>query len=433
MILARKTKLCAAVLGSAVLISACSSVLGFDSLTLLPEGGLPSDEASTQDGPKGDGSNPDLDGGNEAAPTCVGVDLKTDKKNCGRCNHDCLGADCADSVCKPIKLADGLAQPEGLVVSAADVFVAEYDQNRIAKFGKMTLGSCVAPPLPSSCKFTDVNVFRPTGMGSDGTSVYWANAGNSGASDIRSCPQVGCGGNAPTLIANLGGPVFEHNGNGLLPLDLVVKDGRVFWPESTGAAIRSAPSGGGGPTVTHLQNSGFAPLAIAVDDANIYFTDDTTAHMTQIASVPRGTAAAPKVIAETDARPYGISLTGAGNLFWTIRFVENEGSDGLVQFAPKTQSGGKGVGFAAQQNDPRALVVDAKNIYWVLTGAPNAETGAVVYCPLTGCPADGPIVLAGSQRVPKHLAQDDVAIYWSNEGLSTATLYDGQVFKVAKP
>ena len=432
MILSRKTKLCAAVLGSAFVVSACSSVLGFDSLTLLGGDGGPSDEASTQDGPVTGEGGPGDGGGDGPAPTCDGVDLKTDKKHCGRCNHDCLGADCADSVCKPIKLADGLAQAEGLVVNATDVFVAEYDQNRIAKFGKMKLGACVAPPLPSACKFTDVNVFRPTGMGIDGTSVYWANAGNSGASDIRSCPQAGCGGNAPTLIADLGGPVFAHNGNGFLPLDLVVKDGRVFWPESMGAAIRSAPSGGGGPTVTHLQDSNFAPLAIAVDDASIYFTDDTTAHMAQIASVPRGTSAAPKVVAETDARPYGIGLSGTGNLFWTIRFVANDG-DGLVQSAPKTQSGGKGTGFAAQQNDPRALIVDTKNIYWVQTGAPDAETGAVVYCPLTGCPAEGPIVLAGSQRVPKHLAQDDVAIYWSNEGLSTATVYDGQVFKVAKP
>jgi hypothetical protein len=78
-------------------------------------------------------------------------------------------------------------------------------------------------------------------------------------------------------------------------------------------------------------------------------------------------------------------------------------------------------------------MVDAANVYWVTTGAANAATGMVLYCPLAGCPTEGPIILAREQRVPRHLTQDESAIYWSNEGLSTAVTYDGQVWKVAKP
>ncbi len=435
MILARKTKLCAAVLGSAVLVSACSSVLGFDSLTLLPggEGGPPSDEASTQDGPVTGEGGPD-DGGNEAAPTCVGVNLTNDKKNCGRCNHDCLGADCTDSVCKPILLADGLADAEGLVVDDLNVYVAENYLNRIAKFGKLAAGPCMTPPLPGICLYTETNVYRPTGMGIDGANVYWVNGAS--ASEIRSCTVKSCAGKTPNLVAATTANAFDHIlGNGLLPLELIVRDGQVFWPENGGSAIRSAPVGGGTVT-TYLSNNGFAPLAIAVDDNFVYFTDDTNQHQTQIASVPRaGAPGAIKMVSESPSRPYGIALNDAnGDLYWTVPFVDAD-INGLVHAVPKTKNGGPpGTALATGiVDEPRAIMTDGNNVYWTVTGVTNAATGSVVYCPIKGCPGDGPITLASAQRVPKHLTQDATAIYWSNEGLAGSPTFNGQVYKVAKP
>ncbi|CAN5916246.1 hypothetical protein BH11MYX4_BH11MYX4_43130 [soil metagenome] len=290
------------------------------------------------------------------------------------------------------------------------------------------------PTLPAACLFTATNVYRPTGMGIDGTNVYWVNGG--GASEIRSCPRKTCGGKTPTLIAGLTGNTFDHIlGNGLLPLELVVRSGQVFWPESGGGAIRSAPVAGGGPVTTYLTSSSFAPLAIAVDDDFVYFTDDTNQHQTQIAAVPRaGAPGAVKVVATTPARPYGIALNDAtGNLYWTVPFVSEDGYC-LVQAAAKTANGGAPLGaVATQQDDPRAIIVDSVNVYWLLTGALAAATGQVVYCPLKGCPVDGPIVLASAQRVPKHLTQDETAIYWSNEGTAGSATFNGQVLKVAKP
>ena len=422
----------ASALGAGLVLAACSSVLGFDSLTLLPgEGGTPSGEGGPQDGST-DGTAPDAEGGREAGPTCIGVDLTSDKKNCGRCNHDCLGGDCMGGMCKPILLADGLADAEGLVVDDLNVYVAENYLDRIARFGKNALGPCTKPPLPAICLYTATNVHRPTGMGIDANNVYWVNGS---ASEIRSCALKSCDGKTPNLVAATNAYAFDHIlGNGLLPLELIVRDGQVFWPENGGSAIRSAPVGGG-PVTTYLSNNSYAPVAIAVDDTSIYFTDDTNQHQTQIASVPRsGAPGAVKVVSESPARPYGIALNGTNdNLYWTVPFVFGP-SDGLVHTAPKTQSGGPpSAAFATPFDEPRAIMVDANNVYWLLTGVNNAAIGVVLYCPIKGCPGDGPIVLASAQRVPKHLTQDATAIYWSNEGLTDSVAFSGQVYKIAKP
>ena len=435
MILTRNTRLGAAALGFAVILSACSSVLGFDSLTLLPgEGGVPAGEGGAQDGPTTGEGGPGAGGGTDAEPTCVGVDVTMDKKNCGRCNHDCLGGECAAGVCKPILLADGIADAEGLVVDDLNVYVAENYLDRIAKFGKLAPSTCMTPPLPPTCLYTATNVYRPTGMGIDGTNVYWVNSLS--ASEIRSCSVKSCAGKTPNLVAATAANAFDHVlGNGVLLLELIVRDGQVFWPESGGGAIRSAPVGGGTIT-TYLTNSSFAPLAIAVDDDFIYFTDDRNQHQTQIASVPRaGAPGAIKIVSQSPARPYGIALNGVnGNLYWTVPFVD-ENVNGLVHTVPKTQNGGPpGTALAKGiVDDPRAIMTDGINVYWTVTGVGNAATGSVRYCPVTGCPGDGPIVIASAQKVPKHLTQDATASYWSNEGLSSSATFSGQVYKVAKP
>lgn len=414
---------------AAASLAACSAVLGFDSLSLYPnEAGEPVEGGA--DGAR-DGAVPETDGGGEGG-TCA-ADLMVDPKHCGRCNHACLGGTCQTGQCQPIKLGDGLAIPEGLVVDATDVFVTEYDLNRIVKFGKSSLGPCAGAPLPSQCVFDKTEAFKPTAMGIDTMNVYWTVTGGGFAHEIRSCPRAGCGGQAPKLVAKLGQDAFAHLfGTDVLPLELVVRDGQVFWPESNAGAIRSAPVTGG-PVTTYLSNGSYMPLAIAVDATQIFFTDDTNQHPTQIQAVPRDTSGSVKVIAATPARPYGLGLTATGNLYWTVPFISNEG-DGLVQASAKSADGGAPIGaVASSQLEPHALIVDTTNVYWVATGSENAATGMVLCCPLSGCPADGPLVLAKDQRVPRHLTQDEAAIYWSNEGLSTAATYDGQVWKVAKP
>lgn len=423
---------------AASMLLACGAVLGFDDLTPLPSqsdgGGTDAPttgDALVADGDPGDGATVD-------APVDCMADLQVDAKHCGRCGHSCQGGTCLAGKCQALKLADGLGYPEGLVVDANDVFVAELDVNRILRIGKNAVGPCATAPLPAQCIVTadQANVFKPTGMGIDDTSIYWANTGSGFQHEIRACARTGCGGQAARNIAKLGVSALDHLfGKEVLPLALVVKDGQVFWPESSEGALRSAPVAGNGTVTTYLKGATFMPLAIAVDDSEIFFTDDTNQHQTQIASVPRTGAGPVKVIAATPARPFGITRSPVGNLYWSVPF-QGEVGDGLVQSAPSSgiPNGGPAVGaIATNMVEPKALVADATNLYWVISGDSANPTGLVVYCPLAGCPADGPIVLATQQRFPYHITQDETSIYWSNEGVSSSSAYDGQIWKIAKP
>lgn len=422
--------------------AACSTVLGFDPLTLdSPDASSPEmDATSGASDADSDATAMDAPTDVDAAATCV-ADFQNDPKHCGRCGHDCLGGACTLGVCQAAKLADGLGVAEGLAVDDTAVFVAEYDTNRILKFSKKHVPSvCMGVPQPAPCIFTDdqSNVFKPTAMAVDATHVYWINAGPSLAGEVRSCPRAGCGGQAAKLIASISAGAFDRTfGSELLPLDMVIRNGRVFWAENATGAIRSAPVDGGSVT-TYLENDLFWPVAVAVDNDSIYFTGDNGP--TAIRSVPldgSGLDGGPavKVVAETPSRPLGIVLTAGGVLYWSVPRVGSVG-DGVIQAAPKTGTpgGGPPVGaLAIDQIEPTSLLVDAKNIYWVQGGSDTTATGMVVTCPLTGCPSSGPIVLASRQNVPRHLAQDDQAIYWSTVGLASSTNYDSQVWKVAKP
>ena len=55
--------------------------------------------------------------------------------------------------------------------------------------------------------------------------------------------------------------------------------------------------------------------------------------------------------------------------------------------------------LARQQSGPVGIAVDAKNVYWANAVAASAG-GSVSSCPLAGCPASGPSVVAANEDYP---------------------------------
>ena len=82
---------------------------------------------------------------------------------------------------------------------------------------------------------------------------------------------------------------------------------------------------------------------------------------------------------------------------------------------------------------PVGVAVDADNLYWSTdgTGAGNVPVGdgKVFACPIKGCAATGPIVLATGNLFAGPVTVDDKAVYWVEFGGTSA----GRVRKVAKP
>ncbi|MDB4943926.1 MAG: putative serine/threonine-protein kinase pknH [Labilithrix sp.] len=414
-----------AVLVTAASVAACSAVLGFDTFALDPGG---ASEAGSGDA-SGDGSG---EGGADAGDLCAAADLKTSKQHCGRCDHACAGGDCQGGVCRPLLLADGLASPEGLVVDDTSVFVAEWEANRIVRLDRTPHGECDVVPLAPGCIFADENADHPTGMGIDATHVYWATTDVPSGYSIRSCPRAGCGGSSPLEIIRYGQQVFYHDTepDNLVPLDLVVRDGQIFYPLTGTGVVASVAADGSHATKTYYSGT-TSPLAVAVDDGSVYFTSATG--FAEIYAVPRDETKVVRKVVGLPARGYGLALAASGTLYWTVPMIEFVG-DGLLQSAPATAMGDDALGsLASTLSDPRMVIVDTKNVYWTSHGRADKATGAILTCPLEGCAGGVPTVLANGQRAPKHITQDDAAIYWTNEGLGGGTGQDGQVWKVAKP
>jgi hypothetical protein len=87
-------------------------------------------DASSEAAPSGDGSN----GGVADAGTCD-ADLTKDPRNCGRCGHDCLGGECAESTCKPTDFAESATEIDDLVARDGYVYWANGGVVRRAEVG----------------------------------------------------------------------------------------------------------------------------------------------------------------------------------------------------------------------------------------------------------------------------------------------------------
>jgi hypothetical protein len=115
----------------------CGRLIGIDTITYTPEAG---EGADTRDDVPESGAPPDrqtvapsdAEAGADSAMASVDATDATDatdahvcdpdatdsdKHNCGRCGHDCLGGDCRASRCMPVLVAGALARPWAIAAS----------------------------------------------------------------------------------------------------------------------------------------------------------------------------------------------------------------------------------------------------------------------------------------------------------------------------
>jgi hypothetical protein len=111
----------ALVTAAALAAGGCAALLSLDEVTYV--GGARDADGTDDAAPRPDASGePDAgrDGGGDGAP-CT-ADPRTDPRNCGACNRDCLGGTCIDGGCQPFELARGLSAPGELAVDDTYVY-----------------------------------------------------------------------------------------------------------------------------------------------------------------------------------------------------------------------------------------------------------------------------------------------------------------------
>ncbi len=192
----------------------------------------------------------------------------------------------------------------------------------------------------------------------------------------------------------------------------------------------------------------YMPAAIAVDDTNVYYSDQTS-----VVALPLA-GGAPLSLASGQGLPTSLALD-AGRLYWTnftegtLRAVSVAGSSSTVLVSGQSypqfvavaggevywvnspgypdsvsvvaQDGGEPSVLYSTANSIASIAADASGAYFTVGGDPSSpESGALMHVSPAG---DEIVTLADGQSSPRDVAVRDGQIYWvTGEQLSEQTL-----------
>jgi hypothetical protein len=220
----------------------------------------------------------------------------------------------------------------------------------------------------------------------DDHSVYWTNRGAPGSNSgsVMSVPTSG--GTPQTLVA------AQES-----PYDIVVFEGFAYWSDeaSSGSVQRISVSGGSANSVAGNQQR---PGSLSVSGDHVYWINVEGG---DLLSAPLS-GGSPATLAS--------GLTGGG-LAVDSTYIYSSAT-GLIMgqgyVVEMALAGGSVATLAASQTDPRGIVEDSINVYWV-----DGLGGSVMACPITGC-GGAALTLAAGQGYPENLTVDAAYVYWAN-------------------
>jgi hypothetical protein len=338
----------------------------------------------------------DGDAGAEAGP-CLSpnvmcgdacVDLTTDPKHCGACDHDCLGAACAASLCAPATI-DPSAVP--FYALACDGTTLYYTRQ-----GEV----CAAPTTGAALDGGDpcaklLSIPGTANLALDGPDLYVA-----GVHDIWHVRVDGG--------AGLG---LDHDPSTTFP-GVAAHGGAAFYPTQSGE-VRSVGPAGGGHLV--IADAGTALAGgIAADDAYVYFFSyDTGGPLV----VPR--SGGPVVTPGALTPRVGSAVVADGYLYFAD-------ADGPIKRLALVDGGGFEILVLAGGKYPRSLVVAPPYLYWLAKGDDLTANGRLYRRSLATPDA---IVLAVDLDNPTGLAVDASYAYFVATGYATGA---GGLYRVAR-
>jgi len=293
---------------------------------------------------------------------------------------------------------------------------------------KYAIDGCDASPSAIASGLSQFyQITSASGIATDGTNVYWSDAGDALTLEqtgdlsprLLKCAVGGCE-NAPLALG-----AFHA-------CAIAVNSTNIYWTNgcagSPEAPVLTCPIAGCDPTPTTLWSAdGGSAVGLAIDANSVYWS--TTF---EVMKCPLGGCkGSPAVLASfsTGLTNLGLIALDADNIY----FIGTNFNDALPRILVCAKAGcaDRPVTLATAA-DPQAsfvaIATDGTSVYW--TESSNAAGGGVVRrCGTSGC-AGTPETIASGLNYPGGIAVDTRNVYWTESGLSSD---DGKVWAVAKP
>jgi hypothetical protein len=226
-------------------------------------------------------------------------------------------------------------------------------------------------------------------------------AGGGGATGGSGDGGSGCVANAPSIAEIVGGRCLQTLA---LPSGqerfwaLAVDAAAVYWTwvdfGALDGGVLSVPLEGG-PTAA--LTSGWMALGIAIDEANVYWTDSANPDG-KVVRIAKG-GGAPTTLATGQPWAHGVAVD-ATHVYWTNAVSMAGGS---VHATPL--GGGAVTALAANEDQPHSMVVASGSVFW-------ATLVGVNRVPITG----GSATVVAEGAFPGGLTADGTHVYWANSG-----------------
>lgn len=347
----------------------CNLVLGVERAEFVPgvDDADEGDRATTRDGNVEGSIDPDAD-------PCVNV--VSNPSHCGRCNHSCLGGVCAGGICQPFVLAAVAGGGSTIAVDATHAYWINGDQGDL---WRVPLAGGPVQLVFDGPEFGNADriVF-------DGNDVLIGVSIPDGG--VLRCPKAGCGAapvfelpflDFPGSLARGGNVLYvaqsQNTGRILactmpctsftvvapsesFPANLTYADGGLFWSRLAPTALRSIEGAGTPQTIATGQPIG--DITATADE--VFWAENDGPRAAQ------RDGGSPRALRTIRTLTNDIALDDA-NVYFTEYTKGN-----VIACSRDAGCGDAGTRLAFDQADPRGITVDDKAIYWVNGGTEDA-------------------------------------------------------------